>query len=269
MVVGAGGDGTNLTDLPPVTLVSDTGDEFTIAIDNLDPSGTPTPTTGLDWRDRGDAPATPLAFLAEDLVKNNEGMIHVTLGGLPAGTYDVISFHIDPNFSQCASIRILVTDATRVAEDTNVLGDASFPGHPADTNAPAVGGLATPVVDLKGARFRITSNGTDDVMIYFDGVGNTTDDEVPLAGLWLTLPASERFNIVDIERTVGGAGANVTIEFESTPGRTYSVFASPDLANWPAPLTNNLPASAGATTTFTENNIPLSILSRYYRVRRN
>ena len=217
IVVGAGPHDTNGVDLAPVSLTSDTGDEFTIAIDNIDPSGIPI--GGLDWRDRGNAPAAPLAFLVEDFVKNNLGMVHVTLGGLPAGTYDVISYHLDPDNSQCSNIRILVTDATRLAEDTNVLGDASYPDHPNNTNVPNVGGLTTGLADSKSARFQITSNGTDAVMIYFDGNTDPIDDEVPLDGLWLTLATpAEPFDIVNVTRTTAGGSASVTIEFDINPG---------------------------------------------------
>ena len=257
---GAGPNNTNGAALAEVTLTSDTGDDFTIAIDNLDPSGAAV--GALDWRDRGNAPATPLAFLAEDFVKNNEGMIHVTLGSLPAGTYNVISYHLDPTNSQCPNIRILVTDANGVAVDTNARGDASF------ATIPQVAGLTTGLVDSKGARFQVTSNGVDLVMIYFDGVADPVDDEVPFNGLWITQAPVEAFEAVGVSRTVAGGTASATIEFTSTPGQIYSVWTSPDLVAW-TELNDNVPASAGDTTTFTESNIPLDVIERYYRVQRN
>ena len=134
--VGAGPNNTNGTNLPDFALTSDTGAAFTLSIDNLNPEGIPV--GGLDWRDRGDGPANAFAFLAEDHVKNNLGMVHVTLANLPAGAYDVSSFHLDATTSQCAAIRILVSDALRTASDTGVLGDGSWPGHPLNTGVPGV-----------------------------------------------------------------------------------------------------------------------------------
>jgi len=259
--IGAGPHNTNATSLPPVPLISDTGDEFTIGIENLDPFGNFI--GALDWRDRGTAPAVPLAFLAEDFVKNNAGMIRVALGSLPAGTYNVISYHLDPDNSQCADIRILVTDANGIAADTTVRGDASFPAPPQS------GGLNTGVVDSKGARFSITSNGVDDVMIYFDGTA-ATDTEVPLDALWLTqAPAAPAgLEVVNVTTTVAAGSSNVDIEFTSIPGRTYRVRASQDLTNW-TDLTSSLPASAGATTTFTDVAIPPAIRRRFYQIIQN
>jgi hypothetical protein len=268
MEIGAGVHNTNLVDLFPTPLVSDTGVDFSIAIDNLDSTGVPW--GGLDWRDRGDGPAQPLVLLAEDHVKNNLGMVHVTLTDLPAGTYNVTSYHIDADNSQCEAIRILVTDAMGAVRDTGVIGDASFPDHPNNTNIPNAGGLTTALVDQHGARFAITSDGTNPVSIWFDGTLAPLDDEVPLAGLWLTTasPPPAPLDIINVTRTESGGTTTVAIEFASTPGRTYHIRAGANLANW-TDLTTNLPASAGATTTFTEAGIPPTTTRRYYQVFEN
>ncbi|MCP3690628.1 MAG: hypothetical protein GY917_00425, partial [Planctomycetaceae bacterium] len=89
--VGAAANGQNGLNLPPTLLTSETGVPFTIAIDNVSPEGIAV--GGLDWRDRGDGPGTPETLLIEDLVKNNAGMVRVSLAGLPAGDYDVVSYH--------------------------------------------------------------------------------------------------------------------------------------------------------------------------------
>jgi hypothetical protein len=118
--IGAGVINTNNTNLAPQTINAFTGDQFTVAIDNLDRSGNPSirpndqTAHGLDWRDRGDNPLGsdtfrhPLIRMGEDLVKNNAGIVRVTLGNLPAGTYEVTSFHLDPSFSQADNIQVLV-----------------------------------------------------------------------------------------------------------------------------------------------------------------
>ena len=182
-VVGAGPADTNGVDLPATPLTSDSGDEFTLAIEAIDPDGNPVGV--LDWRDRGDAPNVVMGHLGEDFVKNNLGMIRVTLGSLPAGSYDVTSYHIDPQFSQSEEIKVFVADASSggVAADTGVIASAAFADHPADTNAVLPAGLNALTVGEKAFTCRITSNGTADVMIYFDSRFAPLDDEVPLAGL--------------------------------------------------------------------------------------
>ncbi len=176
--LGGGASGTNGADLAPTILTSDSGREFTLSIDALDPTGA---VVGrLDWRDRGDAPATPLAMLGEDFLKNNNGMVRVVLSGLPEATYEVTSFHVDPDFAQCEAIRILVTDATGTAQDAGVTASAFFE----EDAIPTVAGLAESVVRDHSATFSIVANGTDDVVIYFDG-RDAADTEVPLSGLLL------------------------------------------------------------------------------------
>lgn len=188
-VIGAGPADTNLVDLATETLTSDTGDEFTLTLDAMDPDGFAV--GGLDWRDRGNAGTEPLARLGEDLVKNNLGMIRVTLGSLPAGSYNITSYHLDPSFSQAEEIRILVSDAVSGATpaDTGVIASAAYPDHPLDTFAVTVAGLNTFTVSEKGFTFPVTSNGVGDVIVYFDSRLSPLDDEVPLAGL-LIVPAA-------------------------------------------------------------------------------
>jgi hypothetical protein len=188
-------------------------------------------------------------------------MVRVALGSLPAGTYNVTSYHLDPDNSQCADIRILVTDANGFAVEAAVRGDASLPA------LPAAGGLTTSLVDSKSVRFTVTSNGVDEVMIYFDGTF-ASDTEVPLDALWLTLAApSEIIEIVNVEMTVAGGTASVAIDFTSTPGSTYRIRVSPDLVAW-SNLATNYP-SAGTLTTFTESGIPLGTARRFYQINRN
>jgi hypothetical protein len=181
--IAVNGSAHNTTsDLATTNLVSLGGDPFTIAID--DQNALNQDTGSIDWRDRGNAAATPLARLAEDFLKNNNGIIRVTLGQLPTGLYRATSYHIDPVNSQSEDIRILVDDA-RVGGyiDTGVTGDASYPGHPSNANAPGVGGLTTAIVQSKARTFTFHANGTDPVRILFDASAAAIDDEAPLDGL--------------------------------------------------------------------------------------
>jgi hypothetical protein len=203
--IGAAAAGTNLTDLFAVPLLSDTGVEFTLALDSIGIDDFPL--GGLDWRDRGDAPLHPLNRLTEDFVKNNAGLIRVSLGQLPAGTYDVISYHLDSDNSQTEAIRVLVSDANGTAVEAAVTGDASWPGHPANTGAPTFARLSTGLTVPHEIRFRITSNGTDDVRIYFDSTQAPIDLEIPLNGLWLSTvpprPVDATWALIDLGASSG------------------------------------------------------------------
>ena len=173
--IGGGTSGTNGRPLAATSLEAGTGGEFTLAIDNVDPSGTAV--GNIDWRDRGDADDGALMKLAEDFLKNNAGMIRVTLGGLPQGTYEITSFHIDPAFSQCEAINVLVTDADGVAVDTGLTGTAFFEGDP-----PGLENLTEAQITERSVTFSVKSDGSSDVIIYFDGT-SATDREVPLSGM--------------------------------------------------------------------------------------
>ena len=265
--VGAGANNTNALNLPPTQLPSDGGVAFTVEIDNINAAGTAV--GGLDWRDRGDGPDAPYVRLVEDFVKNALGVVHVTLVGIPAGSYDVLCYHLDPANSQSANIRIFVSDALGTARNTGVTGDASYPGHPANTGAPTVAGLTTAIVDSKTRLFNITSNGTSPVSIYFDSSNDTVDAETTLGALWLLAksPAAS-IAVLNVQRSVSGASASVAVQFTSTANRTYTVRTSPDLTDWSTVLNNALPAT-GAITTFSEPAVPLTIPRRYYRISEN
>lgn len=270
IVLGGGESGVNGLDMEPVTVPTVTGELVSLALDALDPEGFVT--GGLDWRDRGNAAEVPMARLAEDLVKNNSGLIHATITGLPAGTYEAISYHLDPDFSQAEYIRILVRDASTNGEvvDTGVIGDASFPNG--DGDAPRVAGLNTGVMLAKGARFTITSDGSNPVEIWFDG-REGADMETPLAGLRLLrsappVPEAAEIAVTAVGHVVEGESRRVEIRFVSTPGKTYKVLASPDLRDWSQVVAPNVPAGDDGTGTFVDT-VPLTTTHRYYRIQEN
>ncbi len=194
-------------------------------------------------------------------MKNNGGMIRVTLSGLEAGVYDVISWHFDPTFSQCESIVISTTDANGTAVDTGQRGSAA-------TN-PTVTSIDNTTENMaeRAVLFTIESNGADDVIIYFDGQ-LAVDTEVPLDGLRLSLAGGiEPLRIVGI--TVDGEAETVAIEFTSRVGRTYSLYASPDLRSFDNELDDSIEGEEG-TTTFVDSGVDTSVtLRRYYRVLQN
>lgn len=188
--IGAGDDGANGANLDPRSMTSPLDpDGFTIAIDNLDETGAAVG-RGMDWRNRGEsALATymdlPLTRVGEDFLKNNSGIIRVTLSGMPAGVYDITSYHVDPDNSQSELINILVDNGDGNGfVDTGVDGDASWPGG--NSGAPDAGGLEPQDVLDHGATFRLTADGINDVTILFDG-RLASDTEVPLSGLNINL----------------------------------------------------------------------------------
>ncbi|HUT32729.1 MAG TPA: PEP-CTERM sorting domain-containing protein [Planctomycetota bacterium] len=170
----------NGQNLATTALTTPGGDPFTLAINNLNAAGSPI--GGIDWRDRGNAGTASLLRLGEDFVKNNLGIVRVTLGNIPAGSYAVNSYHIDPDNTQCEAIKVLLSDASTAGFwDTGARGNANI-------SAGGVGGLSTGEVTASGASFFFTSNGTDDVVILFDG-STAADDETPLNGISIR-PAS-------------------------------------------------------------------------------
>ncbi|MES2706745.1 MAG: hypothetical protein V4726_09110 [Verrucomicrobiota bacterium] len=253
--------------LEPVDLTSRTGAAFQIALDNQGPDGTPA--GGLDWRDRGDTPDGQLAWLVKDFVKNNLGMVRVRLLGLPAGTWQIRSYHLDPTLSQGDNIRVFVTDATRTAVETGVVANASFPAG--DAGAPQLNGIWPGGVEEHTANVNVTSNGTDEVVLYYDGTLGA-DVETPLAGLRITASTPSvpvtTIPVTNIARTVTGGTASVAITFTSEAGKTYSVYGSGSTGSWGAPLTTTLNAT-GTSTTYTEAGIPLATGRRFYQIRRN
>lgn len=263
-VIGPSQPGAEGMNLDPVSLTSRNGIPFRIALDNLGPDGMPV--GALDWRDAGDCPDAPLSWLVKDFVRNTQGMIRARLIGLPAGQWKIQAYLMDPTQSLADTVRVLVTDATGTAVDTQITGTAAFASA-----APGLTGLWPGVIGEHTVTIPVISNGTDEVVIYFDGT-LSGHIETPLAGLRI-LPAvapgtSGPIEITSFTRTSTEAAAQVVITFVSETGRTYSVFASDDPAIWGAALTTTL-AATGTATTWTESGIPLTAGRRFYQIRRN
>ncbi|MEX2212624.1 MAG: PEP-CTERM sorting domain-containing protein [Phycisphaeraceae bacterium] len=168
--------GANGQNLAPI-FVSTVDGVFTIAIDNVNQTGTTT--GGIDWRDRGNSAnsGSDLVDLGEDFVKNNGGIIRVTLDNLAAGAYEITSYHKDSGFAQSEAIGIFV-DTGAGYVDTLALGNASF--------NTAVGTLTTDQVAMTSATFSFFTDGSGPVRIVFDG-RLANDTEVPLSGLSIML----------------------------------------------------------------------------------
>ena len=182
--VGTAAAGVNGTNLASMQLTSLTGDDFNVAFDNIDTNNTAV--GGIDWRDRGDSASTQaLTRLGEDFIKNNNGVIRVTLGSLPAGDYTVTSYHNDPDNVQSNRIGVFVTDASGTAVQRADTGDASE-NIPGSTTQAQLDALTTNIMNRSSAVFNIRSNGTDPVLIVFDGRLSTqtpVDNETPFNGL--------------------------------------------------------------------------------------
>jgi hypothetical protein len=257
--IGTTGDDTNLTE---VAMIADGGETFTVAVDNLDPTGVAV--GGIDWRDRGDAGTEPMTRLAEDFFKNNLGMLRVVLGELPAGTYHIISYHVDPDNSQCEEIKVLVTDADGVAMERDGLGDASYPGHPDNGNAPEVAGLTEALVMEHFNSFSVRSDGASDVIIYYDGRNAPLDDELPLNGLDILVGVDTSFRIINASIDMGTR--SFSFDFNAEPGAVYAIESGADLSAFPETIDGLITADEEVERVVVPN-IPSHEAIRHYRVR--
>ena len=78
--------------------------------------------------------------------------------------------------------------------------------------------------------------------------------------------SSIAFQITSISRDPG-TGA-VTLTWNSRPGKTYSVQASGDMADFWDEVNDSV-ASGGATTTYTDSTIDLGTTRRYFQIVEN
>jgi|GEM_PF-3577548 len=134
----------------------------------------------IDWRDRGNSSngASDLVQLGEDFIKNNGGIIELTLDGLPEGEYEATSYHIDPGYDQADLIQVLVDNGDGLGfVDTGATGDAG-------TNI-GINSLTTQAILDSSASFTFTADGINPVSIIFDA-NSAGDTEVPLNGLMLS-----------------------------------------------------------------------------------
>ena len=172
----------------------------TVTIDNLDQGGS---SVGrIDWRDRGNQAGAPdpLVLLGEDFVKNNAGIVRLTIGGIPAGTYSAVSYHYDPGFTQSNPIEVWLNDDGFTFKDTGAAGDASG-------GAGGVNAITTLRMEQSAARFQFTSDGVNPVVLVFDGRG-AGDTEVPLNGLqWRPFCAGVGLEAIDWVDYPAGPGA--------------------------------------------------------------
>jgi len=130
----------------------------------------------IDWRDRGDSTnaGADLVQLAEDFVKNNSGIVRVTLDGLDAGFYDITSFHVDPDNNQSGEIHVWLNTGSGFY-DTGAVGNSNFSNG-------GVNGLTTQEVLDSAAYFSFELLEPGSVDIVFDGRPHS-DNETPLNGL--------------------------------------------------------------------------------------
>ena len=217
---GGSADGTNGQNLAPVSLTATTGQSFSFGISNVNTEGA---TQGaIDWRDRGNAPDGPGNYLAEDFVKNNSGIVRLSFGGLPMGIYSVTTTHLDPPNSQSSNIEGWVNDARggNGFKATGIIGDASYPGHPANSGAPGLSGLTPEIIQAHTMTVGAVAGSAGALQIVYNGRDDVDDDETPVNGVQLDLVTPLRnFALLDIGPTaqrvmsgstgVGSANNNV------------------------------------------------------------
>lgn len=165
-------NGSNLTN--PIFVSTNSG-VFSVALDNVSQTGTAV--GGLDWRDRGDSAngAQSLVRIGEDLVKNNSGIIRLTLGNLAAGSYEMTSYHRDLFDDQTDEIHIFVDEGAGYFERL-VFGETTTG---ADISVDA---LSTALIQSSAATFSFTSDGINPVRIVFDGRFGNSFNQAALSG---------------------------------------------------------------------------------------
>jgi len=159
----------------------------------------------IDWRDRGNSSngAQDLVMMGEDFIKNNSGIIRLTLEDLPAGDYDVTSYHVDSDHTQSDQIEVLVqVDTGSGFVNTGVMGSAGdYDG--------GVNGLTTAIMNNSSASFSFTADGVNDVAIIFDG-NPSGDDETPLNGFRLVYtPIPEPMTMLAVGMGVASLGGYI------------------------------------------------------------
>ena len=214
-LAGAPANNNNGTELSGLAMTSDTGDTFVFSVDDTDTGGNDV--GAIDWRDRGDSTSSEtLVQVGEDFIKNNNGIVRITLSSIPAGEYDVISYHVDPDNAQSGQIDVKVS--TDGVSYSGVLdsGDANL----------AYGGvnnLTTVNIEASQAEFSFTANGSNDVRIVFDGRPHA-DDEVPLGGFEITTIGVDLTitNTPPTDRGITNVTLNATISISDS---VYDVWA--------------------------------------------
>jgi hypothetical protein len=194
---------------------SDSSDAFTIAVDNVNISDNAVGT--CEWRDRGNSSSSDdLVYVAEDLIKNDNGIIRVTLGSIPAGDYDVISYHVDPGSAHSDQIEV------KVSTDGGTTYSGVLSTGTAGANI-AINSLTTANIDASKATFSFTAGGSDEVMVVFDGTPSG-DDETSLNGLVISNILAGAINITNRSETgisTTGATFNATL---SAPDSRFDVY---------------------------------------------
>jgi len=171
--------GSGSSAVGPVSVTADDGSMFDVS------------TSTVDWRDRGDVTNStePLALMGEDHIKVNSGSIDLTLSSLPAGTYEITSYHIDGGFILSNQIDIRLTDAINTNQLLPVSGNADAHGRPnngsAITPAPTV---TTAVMEASSATFTVLSDGINDIVLNFNGANGTSANspQFPISGLQIS-----------------------------------------------------------------------------------
>ncbi|MCA9185726.1 MAG: lamin tail domain-containing protein [Planctomycetales bacterium] len=180
--------GSNVN-LPTTSLTSDTNVSYQLKVDNINIAGEAV--GQIDWFDRGNGPTASLVNLGEDGIRNSQGVVRTTLSGLPAGAYQITSYHVDPNNVGSDQIRVFVTDAQGVNIEQPVPGNASI-------GIGGVSNLNTSNISQSRTLFVVYSNGTDDVSIVYDGTASP-NSMVPLNGMRVIQRGSPYFGLIDTD----------------------------------------------------------------------
>ncbi len=162
------------------------GSGISLTINNLNTSGSAAGT--IAWRDKGNSTSTEtLVNIGEDFVKNDSGIIRLTLSGVAAGTYNAFGYHLDARWKQSEEIKVFLqtTPGGSTFAENGTPGNADFAFGGTEGNN-GVNNLTTANIEATRSAFQFVSDGTNDVIIIFDGSA-ASDTEVPLNGLQFSI----------------------------------------------------------------------------------
>jgi hypothetical protein len=236
----------------PLTLLDQNGDPSSVNVSwNVDE----------EWSVGGPGADANGTLLTGWISANGVGSNTIDITGIPYPSYDLIVYFNhdrvteDVDFSEANS----AFPTVRLQESDPDIGLA----NPLRQQVATADGDATQV----GTFYLIPGVTARDLNLVLNAAGaEGSIDRGAITGIQIVAAApTGAFEITGIDRAPDGAGGfNVTITWNSEPGKSYGIDAGETLADFNE-ITDK--GSDGFTTSYTEAGIPASNLIRFYRIR--
>ena len=196
------------------------------------------------WRDYAAVAATYGldALLSDNVLRNADGTMTLTIDSLKAGTYNLTTYHVSTQFGG-GSFAMSLDDALGLNEIS--------PAIPVGRSG-----------ELQRIEFEVVSNGSPVALVMTGGAGQ---QHLSLNGFTIAGPDGPPLAITDVQYDTATRTAEFT--WNSRPGAEYKVDWSVDGTVW-IEFDDGYP-SDGESTTYTDADIPAGVTRRLYRVVRN